>query len=100
MVRVLYSGRGEALTIVQAPRLRRLRACGCEVRAHVGAPLHAKVMLTEQVVVLGSGNRTAAGEAHSERGVSLRGLPEQQLREQRQWFEQLFEAAGPFEFWA
>ena len=99
-VRVLYSGRGEALTIVQAPRLRRLRACGCEVRAHVGAPLHAKVMLTEQVVVLGSGNRTAAGEAHSERGVSLRGLPEQQLREQRQWFEQLFEASGPFEFWA
>ena len=100
VVRVLYSGRGEALTIVQAPRLRRLRACGCEVRAHVGAPLHAKVMLTEQVVVLGSGNRTAAGEAHSERGVSLRGLPEQQLREQKEWFERLFEAAGPFEFWA
>ena len=100
VVRVLYSGRGEAGTLLQAPRLRRLRACGCEVRAHVGAPLHAKVMLTEQVVVLGSGNRTAAGEAHSERGVSLRGLPEQQLREQKEWFERLFEAAGPFEFWA
>ena len=100
VVRVLYSGRDEAMTLLQVPRLRRLRACGCEIRGHVGAPLHAKVMLTEQVVVLGSGNRTAAGEAHSERGVSLRGLPEQQLREQRQWFEQLFEAAGPLEFWA
>ena len=96
LVRVLFSGRDKALTNNQGPRLQRLRACGCEVRAHKGSRLHAKVMLTEQVVVLGSCNFTTSSVANAERGVLLRGLTAEQLLEQRQWYEQLWEVAAPF----
>jgi len=96
LVRVLFSGRDKALANNQTPRLQRLRACGCEVRAHKKSRLHAKVLLTEQVVVLGSCNFTSASLANTERGVLLRGLSEEELISQRQWYEQLWEAAAPF----
>ena len=96
LVRVLFSGRDKALANNQTPRLQRLRACGCEVRAHKKSRQHAKVLLTERAVVLGSCNFTSASMANTERGVLLRGLPEEELISQRQWYEQLWEAAAPF----
>ena len=98
LVRVLFSGRDKGLTNNQTPRLQRLRACacGCEVRAHKKSRLHAKVLLTEQAVVLGGCTFTSASLANAERGVLLRGLSEEELIGQGQWYEQLWEAAAPF----
>ena len=92
----LTDGPAEWRTDWLTARLRRLRACGCEVRAHEKSRLHAKVLLTEQAVVLGSCNFTSASLANAERGVLLRGLSEEELIGQRQWYEQLWEAAAPF----
>ncbi|CAK0832649.1 unnamed protein product, partial [Prorocentrum cordatum] len=95
-VRLVFSGRDKALTNNQGPRLQRLRACGCEVRAHKGSRLHAKVMMTEREIVLGSCNFTTASLGNVERGASLQELSEETVLEQKEWFEQLFEAAAPF----
>ncbi|CAK0865466.1 unnamed protein product, partial [Prorocentrum cordatum] len=95
-VRLVFSGRDKALTNNQGPRLQRLRACGCEVRAHKGSRLHAKVMMTEREIVLGSCNFTTASLSNVERGVSLQELSEGAVLEQKEWFEQLFEAAALF----
>ncbi|CAK0835569.1 unnamed protein product [Prorocentrum cordatum] len=95
-VRLVFSGRDKALTNNQGPRLQRLRACGCEVRAHKGSRLHAKVMMTEREIVLGSCNFTTASLGNVERGASLQELSEETVLEQKEWFEQLFEAASPF----
>ncbi|CAK0840013.1 unnamed protein product, partial [Prorocentrum cordatum] len=94
--RLVFSGRDKALTNNQGPRLQRLRACGCEVRAHKGSRLHAKVMMTEREIVLGSCNFTTASLGNVERGASLQELSEETVLEQKEWFEQLFEAAAPF----
>ena len=95
-VRVVFSGRDKGLTNNQGPRLQRLRSCGCEVRSHRGSRLHAKVLLTEREVVIGSCNFTAASMANAERGVRLSQLSERELIGQKEWYDALFEAAVPF----
>ena len=95
-VKLVSSGRDKGLTSNQAPRLQRLRGCGCEVKAHKGSRLHAKVLRTERAVVIGSCNFTAASQTNEERGVVLEGLGEQEMLSQVSWFDRLFEAAAKF----
>ena len=95
-VRLVFSGRDRGLTSNQLPRLQRLRGCGCEVRAHKGSRLHAKVLMTEREIVIGSCNFTTASLANAERGVRLQELSEAELLTEKEWYEQLFEAAAPF----
>ena len=95
-MRLMFGGRDKGLTNNQGPRLQRLRACGCEVRMHRGSRLHAKVLLTEREVVIGSCNFTAASLANAERGVRLSQLSERELIGQKEWYDALFEAAVPF----
>ena len=95
-VRIVFSGRDRALTNNQGPRLQRLRACGCEVRWHKGSRLHAKVLMTEREIVIGSCNFTTASLANAERGVRLQELTEAELLAEKEWYEQLFEAAAPY----
>ena len=95
-VRIVFSGRDRGLTNNQGPRLQRLRACGCEARAHKGSRLHAKVLMTEREIVIGSCNFTTASLANFERGVRLQQLSEQELIAEKEWYEKLFEAAAPF----
>ena len=95
-VKLMFSGRDKGLTNNQGPRLQRLRSCGCEVRAHKGSRLHAKVLLTEKEIVIGSCNFTSASLANAERGARLAELSEQELVGQKQWYDALFEAAVPF----
>ena len=66
------------------------------MRAHKGSRLHAKVLMTEREIVIGSCNFTTASFANTERGVRLQELTEAELLAEKEWYEQLFEAAVPF----
>ena len=66
------------------------------MRAHKGSRLHAKVLLTEKEIVIGSCNFASASLAKAERGVRLTELSEQGLVGQKEWYDALFEAAVPF----
>ena len=95
-VNLMYSGKDKQLTYNQAPKLQRLRSSGCGVRAHQGNRQHAKVLMTEREMILGSCNFTTASQGNIERGVLLQDLAEEVLLAQKQWFEGLFDAAIPF----
>ena len=92
----MLGGRDQCLTNDQGPRLQRLRGCGCEVRGHKGSRLHAKVLMTEREVIVGSCNFTSASQDNVERGVLVQELAEETLLGQKDWFERLFDAAIPF----
>ena len=95
-VQLVFSGRDKNTTNSQIPRLQQLRACGAEVRAHKGSRLHAKVLLTEREILIGSCNFTSASQANVERGVRLQDLSEATAIAQKEWFGRLFGAAQPF----
>ena len=84
------------MTNNQGPRLQQLRSRGCEVRAHKGSRLHAKVLTAEREIVIGSCDFTSASQANAERGVRLQELSEETVLAQKEWFEKLFGAAVPF----
>ena len=95
-VRVMFSQRDRGTTNNQGARLQRLRGCGCEVRGHRSSRQHAKVLMTEREIVLGSCNFTEASLANSERGVLLHELAEDVMLAQKDWYDRLFDAALPF----
>ena len=96
VARLLFSGRDKGLTNNQGPQLQRLRSRGCDVRAHRGSRLHAKLLLTERLTVVGSTNFTEASQSNVERAVIVSGLHVNMLNAERKWFEDLFEAASRF----
>ena len=95
-MKLTFSLRDKGTTNNQVPRLQRPRSSGCEVRGHKGSRLHAKVLMTEREIVIGSCNFTTASQANTERGVLLHELAEEVLLVQKHWFEGLFDAAAPF----
>ena len=95
-VKVLFSFKDKGTTTNQGARLQTLRGRGCEIRGHRGSRLHAKVLMTEREMILGSCNFTTASMNNVERSVLLQELSEETLVSQRDWFEQLFDAAIPF----
>ena len=95
-VRVMFSQRDRNTTNNQGAQLQRLRGCGCEVRGHRSSRQHAKVLMTEREIVLGSCNFTEASLANSERGVLLHELAEDVMLAQKDWYDRLFDAALPF----
>ena len=95
-VRVLVSGFDLDLSESQGLQLERLKSCGCEARAYFERRLHAKVLMTEREIVIGSCNFTTASLANTERGVRLQELTEAELLAEKEWYEQLFEAAVPY----
>ena len=91
-MRVLFSAKDKGQTNNQLPRLQRLRACGCAVHGHQRTRLHAKVLIMERRVVVGSCNFATASQSNVECGVALLNLPEAVAIERREWFERLFNA--------
>ena len=67
----LSAGGNRSVTANQRPRLQLLRASGVEVRGHKAARLHAKWMLADGFLILGSCNFTEASQRNLERNVRL-----------------------------
>ena len=63
---------------------------GCEVRAWKKGRLHAKWLIADAVLVVGSCNFTEASQANLERGVRLLGLPAGEIAEEIADFEAYF----------
>ena len=59
--------------------------------------MHAKWLLTESVLILGSCNFTAASQANVERGCRITGLSAEELADEQAIFDQYFEQCSPFE---
>ena len=95
-VRLIFSDRDRAQATNQAPALQQLRGRGCEIRSHKGQRLHAKWLMTERGILLGSTNFTSASQRNMERGVVLTGLSEAEMLAEQGWFERLFDNAAKF----
>ena len=95
-VRLIFSSRDRKLAPNQIPCLQQLRSRGCEIHEHKGSRLHAKWLMTERGVLLGSTNFTGASQSNVERGVLLTGLTEREMRAEQGWYEQLFESGTKF----
>ena len=95
-VKLVFSAQDKSLTRNQAPRLQRLRACGCEIRAHRPGRLHAKVFLSDAGSVVGSTNFTEASQQNTERGVLIPAELEEFQRIEREWFEKVFSLSPKF----
>ena len=61
-----------------------------EVAAHKKSRLHAKWLLADATLILGSTNFTEASLMNVERNVIIQGLPAEQLAAEVSWFDQLF----------
>ena len=96
LVKLVFSLQDKALTRNQAPRLQRMRACGCEIRAHRPGRLHAKVLLTDAGSVIGSTNFTEASQQNTERGVLIPASLAEFQQGEREWFEKIFSLAPKF----
>ena len=70
--------------------MQQLRSKGCEIRALQGQRLHAKVLMAERGMLLGSTNFTTASQRNVERGVALYGLGEEIRLAEQSWFDHLF----------
>ena len=96
VVKFIFSGRDRHLTRNQEPRLQQLRAAGCQVRAYQRVRCHAKVVMGDNWIVVGSCNLTDASQGNVERSVVYEmGADERELNER--WFENLFDSAAPFD---
>ena len=80
-VRLMFSHQDRTLTRNQMLRLQELRGVGCDVRAWKRGRMHAKWLIADAVLVVGSRNLTEASQANLERGVRLRGLPAAEVAE-------------------
>ena len=95
-VKLIFSGRDRHLTRNQEPRLQQLRASGCQVRAYNRVRCHAKVVLTDSYVVVGSCNLTEASQGNVERSVVVQlSSDDRELNEH--WYDSLFDTASPFD---
>ena len=95
-VKLIFSGRDRHLTRNQEPRLQQLRASGCQVRAYQRVRCHAKVVICDDWIVVGSCNLTEASQGNVERSVVLEMNSEERELNER-WFEALFDSASPFD---
>ena len=59
--------------------------------------MHAKVVLTDKEIVLGSCNFTEASLRNLERGVLIRGLSDAELSAQHDWFMDHFNGGERFQ---
>ena len=92
---MLVSWRDNWFPADQLPLLQLVRASGVEIRGHRAARLHAKWLLADSTLILGSCDFTEASQQHLERGVRLEldgGLREEQEAE----FDDLFRTGERF----
>ena len=93
---IVSSGRDKMQAKNQAPRMQQLSSRGCEIRAHQGQRLHAKWLMTERAILLGSTKFTKASQSNVERGVVLTGLDEETIASQQHWFDRLFKGGAKY----
>ena len=89
-VQLMFNNSDKSLTRNQTLRLQELRGVGCDVRSWRNGSLHAKWLITDAVIVVGSCNFTEASQSNLERGVRLRGLPAGEIAEEIADFEAYF----------
>ena len=96
-VKMLYSHQDRRSCKNQSQCCQELVAAGCHVRGHKGPRCHAKWILGDDVLVLGSTNFSNASQLNVERGVRMRGVPPADLDHMRKQFDDMFEGAHVFE---
>ena len=96
VVRLMFSHQERTLTRNQMLRLQELRGVGCDVRAWTRGRMHAKWLIADAVLVVGSCNFTEASQPNLERGVRLRGLPAAEVAEEIADFEAYFDQCQKF----
>ena len=94
-VKLMYSHSDRNTTKNQQSRLQALRSVGCQVRGWRGSRLHAKWLIADAVLVVGSCNFSEASAANVERGVRLFLSPQDQ-KEEEEVFDQYFAMGLPF----
>ena len=92
----MFSHQDRTLTRNQMLRLQELRSVGCDVRAWTRGRMHAKWLIADAVLVVGSCNFTEASQTNLERGVRLRGLPAEEVAEEIADFEAYFDQCQKF----
>ena len=96
-VKLMFSGGADRnLTRNQTLRLQELRQLGCDVRAWTKTRMHAKWLIADAVLVVGSCNFTEASQTNLERGVRLRSLPAEEIAEEIADFEAYFDQCTKF----
>ena len=96
-VKLMFSGGADRnLTRNQTMRLQELRQLGCDVRAWTKTRMHAKWLIADAVLVVGSCNFTEASQTNLERGVRLRGLPAEEIAEEIADVEGYFDQCTKF----
>ena len=76
--------------------MQELRAKGCDIRAWALGRLHAKWMIADDVIVVGSCNSTESSQNNLERGVRLRRLTAEAIGEEIATFDAYFERGVRF----
>ena len=94
-IRIAFSGRDLRTTRNQESRLQQLRAAGAEIRGS-RTRLHAKWLLADDVVVVGSSNFTHASSTNIERNAVITNMSRNQLDEEISFFQEVWDASAPF----
>ena len=95
-VRLMFSHQDRTLTRNQMLRIQELRGVGCDVRAWKRGRMHAKWLIADAVLVVGSCNFTEASQTNLERGVRLRGRQPDEIAEEIADFEAHFDKCTNF----
>jgi hypothetical protein len=97
VVKLFFSYNDRLQTKNQIAQLQVLRSCGCSIRAWRGCRMHAKWLLTERVLILGSCNFSTCSQRNVERGCRISGLGADEIADEAAVFDQYFELCSPFE---
>ena len=95
-VKLMFSHRDRGMTRNQESRLQQIRAAGGHVRGLDTPRLHAKWMLADATLIVGSTNFTEASLSNVERAAVVTGLSPAQLASEASWYDRLFDGEPAF----